>query len=389
MSARLNAKHIKHVVVMLGWYAEQLQLGIAKYAREAGWALDTLGSRIHRWVPGWKADGIICLLGTNKTVDEYVHAANVPIVNIGYNATLNVPRVATDNHQVAKMAAEYFLHRGFSDLGYYYKNTGPCDRERHAFFRDAAEQAGARFYTIDVSAYGQSLKNSNVRFLALRKHLRKVPKPIAVLVENDDCGIEFITACLEAGLKVPHEVAVLGVNNDKLQCECSPVALSSIDDNMAAVGYAAAELLGRLFRGQRLTESEIMLPPLRVVPRRSTDVTAVKHLIVSEILGKLEKEYLRPLTAEDVASWAPLSQRHLHALFKFETGHSIYQHIMELRMRHAEQLLIETELKQCLVARRSGFSDERHLIRTFRRIRGITPSEYRRSARKRIIIASG
>lgn len=376
---------IKHVALMFGWYAEGLHAGVAKFAGEAGWALDVLSNRLHRWVPGWKPDGIICLLGSDANVDNFVRQARIPVVNIGYDRTLPIPSVSTDNLGVVRMAVDYFQSRGFTNVGYYYTNGGPCDDERFQLFRDAAIRAKLKFHVLkSIGSHGRGT-TSDARFAALRKSLRAVPFPLAVLVENDDRGVELIAACLEEGIDVPEQIAVLGVNNDRLQCEFSPIPLSSIDENMPAVGYTAAQQLDRLFRGRLIAKRNVAISPLRVVARRSTDVLAIKNPVVADTLRRLTAQIQTHTKAADIASWAPLSKRHLHALFKRETGRSIAQYILYLRIRQAEQLLIETDIKQRMVAARAGFSDEHHLIRAFRRIHHCTPSQYRRAARSRIV----
>jgi LacI family transcriptional regulator len=372
---------IKHIALLLGWNAEGLHRGVAKFARERGWALDVLGNRLHRWVPGWQPDGIICLLGSDANIDAYVRRVQVPVVNIGYNRELPVPSVSTDNRDVAQMAVSYFQSCGFSDVGYYYTNGGPCDDERLRYFRESAARSKLRLHILDTSVRNRSTAGADARFASLRRSLHQLRFPLGMFVENDDRGVELITACLEEGIGVPEQVAVLAVNNDVLQCEFSPVPLSSIDENMPAVGYAAAQYLDRLFRAQPILDPDLSVPPLRVVARRSTDVMAINHPVVRDLLQRLAAQFNTRLSARTAASWAPLSRRHLHALFKRETGRSIAQYIMHLRISRAEQLLVETEIKQRVVAERAGFSDEHHLIRAFRRIHCCTPSQYRRAAR--------
>ena len=370
----------KHVLLLLDWYAPDMHMGIAKYARGAGWFLDARGSRVHRWESGWNHDGVICLIGSDQRMREFVCSVGVPVVSIGYDMTLPTPRVATDNWLVAEMALEYFLGRGFRDIGYYFTGTGPCDVERMTFLRAAADRSKVRFHLLDVSAHRDAPMQSNVKYNALKKLLRGLPIPTAVLAENDDCAAELITATLDMGLKIPEEVAVLGVNNDVLRCEFAPVPISSIDENMAGVGFAAAELLDELFHGRAVKSPTLLLPPLRVVSRRSTDYMAIGDKVVADLLAQLRRRYAEPINADIAASWAPLCKRHLHALFKRETGRSVSDCITDLRLRRAEELLLGTDLKLSVIAERCGFSGEHQLIRAFRSHHGKTPTQYRRPA---------
>ncbi len=379
-----NGRHKhRHILLLLDWYAPEMHSGIARYARGAGWFLDALSTRVHRWESGWKHDGIICLLGPDPRVREFVCSAGIPVVNIGYDAALPVPRVATDNRLVAEMALAYLSGRGFSDIGYYFKGTGPCDLERMTFLREAAGRSNVRFHLLDLSAFRDAPIDSDARYRELKKLLHRLPKPTAMLAENDDCAVELITAALDMGIKVPEAMAVLGVNNDALRCEFAPVPISSIDENMAGVGFAAAALLDDLFHGRPVKSPSLLLPPLRVVSRRSTDYMAVGDKVVADLLAQLSRRFTEPINADIAATWAPLSKRHLHALFKRETGRSVSDCIADLRVRRAEDLLIGTDLKLGAVAERCGFSGEHQLIRAFRSHHGKTPTEYRRSAAMR------
>src|SRR4029079_1554909 len=89
--------------------------------------------------------------------------------------------------------------------------------------------------------------------------LKKMRKPVGVMASNDDRGHQVLDSCRRAGLSVPHEVAVLGVDNDNhLRTLCTP-PLSSIDTNASSVGYEAAALLIRMMQGEKPPRTPLLI----------------------------------------------------------------------------------------------------------------------------------
>jgi AraC family transcriptional regulator len=84
------------------------------------------------------------------------------------------------------------------------------------------------------------------------------------------------------------------------------------------------------------------------------------------------------ISLADLAGAASVSVSHFEVLFKRSTGLTPYQFVLHRRVDRAKQLLIDEDLSLVQVAARSGFCDQGHLARQFKRIVGVTPSEYRK-----------
>ncbi len=82
-----------------------------------------------------------------------------------------------------------------------------------------------------------------------------------------------------------------------------------------------------------------------------------------------------------VAREAALSRFHFCRLFRRETGIAFHDYVHELRVRYAKALLADRQLTVTEVAYRVGFNDLSHFDRTFRRLVGASPTEYRASLR--------
>ena len=118
---------------------------------------------------------------------------------------------------------------------------------------------------------------------------------IAKANRSDDRDEWVIEACKIAGLNVPDEIAIIGVDNDQLICDlCSP-PLSSIVLNVEKAGYEAAALLDKMMAGEKVTNFEIHIQPTHVVVRQSTGTLAINDLDVVAATGvKKETEVYNP-----------------------------------------------------------------------------------------------
>lgn len=361
---------------MLAWYATDVFRGIARFARDAGWILDSSYERTGEVPEGWRGDGIIGVLGVHPEVDRLAVHGKVPFVNIGYSMPDAAPSVSADQSAVARLAANHFRNRGFRHFAYYLKSKQPGDRGRLEAFRRELATTGAVPQVIDGTGTSRLSQSQRAKWLV--KELKALPRPVAVLAEIDDYAIEVINAAGEAGLAIPEEVAVLGVGNDELRCPFAPVPLSSVNDNACGIGQQACLLLERLMTGSPPPVDAITVQPLGVVTRRSTDVVAVEHPQVAQALKAIREHYRDPMTAEGIISSVPMSRRRLHDAFIRHIGRSVADEITRLRVEHAKRLLAETSEKQHQVAVQSGFRNDARLVLVFTRVTGMTPGEYRR-----------
>ena len=384
MPARTRSKQHKtrtlperrlRVLVLLAWYATEVHRGIARIAQKNHWIIDS-GFERSRTIPSdWSGDGIITVLGVDEKVDAYVAKAGVPVVNIGYSHPDAAPRVAADQESIAKLAVDHFAVRGFRNFAYCLRSGNPGDTGRWQAFCAAAAKRGIEPILIDHTARKPADRQGNRRWL--EGQLRRLPKPVAVFSEFDDYAIEVMDAAAGAGISVPEQLAVLGVGNDELRCPLAPIPLSSIDDNPRGIGEAAATLLEGLMHGQAPPSEPIIVPPVGVVTRRSTDILAVEHPLVAMALQEIRKHYREPFSAEGIVASIPMSRRRLHDAFMLFIGRSVADEITRLRIKHAKLMLAESDAKHHQIATECGFRSEARLGVVFRRETGMTPGEFR------------
>ena len=364
----------RKVLLSLSWYSGNIHRGIARYAEKARWQLDL--STVHDSLlpTKWHGDGILCTAGNNRNVDRRLLSYKKPIVNIGNDDRLPVPRAAADMDRVVKLAVEHFTQRGFEHLAYYVCLGNRAELAKLKIFRQAVTAAGKTFHLIDCSG-----DNYNTRLRLLHRALGKLPRPLAVNAQVDDFATEIIQAALDAGLRVPEDVAVLGCNDDPLICPFAAVPLSSIDNNLEGIGYEAAELLDRYMRREKKVPKVVLIPPRGITVRQSTDILAISHRAVANAMYIIKHRYRERLRAQDIAGELKISYRTLHTAFLRIVGHSMAHEIRQRRVEHAANLIINSRLKMQIIAWESGFLTLSHMVRVFRQFKKIPPGAYRRA----------
>lgn len=378
---QIAIKKRRKVLLALGWYATDLHRGVASYARKAGWALNIEMERGAGIPRQWKGDGIICVLGMNSAIDEAVLAWKLPTVSIGPFGTENIPQVMPDNETIGKLAAEHFLMRGFRNFAFYERSGGLGEHLRMDAFRRRLKEAG---HALNLIRHPSGIKRSEESegsddLLWMEEQLAKLRKPVAVFAEYDDRALEILDACENAGLSVPEEVAVLGVDNDELRCGFASTPLSSVDDDQAKQGYEAARLLDGLMQAETPVEKKVLIQPNGVVTRKSTDILAIEHPNVAKALRLIWEHYTEPLTAEAIAREIPMSSRRLHDAFLQHVGRSMAEELTRRRLEHAQRLLEDPKRRKMEeIAETSGFTSADHMCKIFMRNLKTSPSAYRR-----------
>jgi LacI family transcriptional regulator len=197
---------------------------------------------------------------------------------------------------------------------------------------------------------------------------------------NDPRGQKVLEACRRSGVRVPEQVAVIGVDNDEPICAIADPPLSSVVPDHERVGYAAAALLDRVRAGEVGTGAAVFIPPVGVVTRQSSDVLALADREVAEAIGFIREHACLGLGVDEVCHKLALSRSTLQRRFRRLLGHTIHDEIIRARLQRAQELLAETDMPIAQVAIRCGFGHQEYLGAVFRARTGQTPAGYRRWA---------
>jgi LacI family transcriptional regulator len=357
----------KRVLLLLHYYDYRHHAGVARYACEAGWALEDAYTQVRGLPETWEGDGVISFHGNSQPFVDWLQRLPIPVVDIGEDEGISdFPRVMTDNDRIARLAVEYFAAKGYRRVGFVWAFDSIIKRRRLAAMREAAAERGLSF--VDVSTERVAKLGAQGMF------------PIGLLAPHDGIAVRALRACEDAGVLVPEQAALLGVDNFEYRCAPASVPLSSIDPDQERVGYEAAAMLDRLMRGEALDPARraIRVPPLGIVERASTDMVALPDLEVARALRFIAMNCARKLTLPDVARAAAAPKRRLQTKFKKYLGRTILHEINSRRVQRAQGMLCETRKKIGVVAGECGFGSAIKMIRVFQQYVGTSPKRYRK-----------
>jgi LacI family transcriptional regulator len=281
------------------------------------------------------------------------------------------------------LAARHLGERGFSQFGFVGHPHHVYSTEREDGFRQGLAAAGhtpACYHERPAPSYrrrGRLL----VLNVSLQRWLKGLPKPVGIFACHDVWALQVVEACRLTGLRVPEDVAVLGVDNDDLLCELARPSLSSIVVPADRIGYEAAALLERLLAGGRRPRRPLLVPPAGVVTRHSSEVLAIADPDVMAAVRYIRAHRHHPVRVEDVLREVAVSRRALERRFRAAFGRGLGEEIRHGHLERAADLLATTGLSVAEVADQAGFTSVHYLSRVFRHEMGVTPTAYRRQFR--------
>ncbi len=390
--------HLAAVLILENEFGHGILRGIGEFARRPSPTqvhvlkfskTDQFGEDFLR---GLNVDGLIVKV-SHPDEEELLLGLGIPVVNIsGQVRTARLLTVMSDDRLVGKLAAQYFLRRQLRHLAYCGSILHRSSIERRDGFVEGAEGRAGRIHVHVVPAAAEmKLQPERTRRL-LGDWLARLPRPVGIFAFSDFVAYEIAVAVEEAGLKCPEDVAILGVGNDVTHLGLSTIEISSIELNTRQIGWVAAEQVVGMIAGagkSAAARSPLLVKPLRIVTRRSTDRYAVQDENVSQALEFIRENAGNTIYVDDVVRAAATSRRTLEMRFRSVLGSSIYQVVQRTHVDRAAELLARPDLKLEEVAYLSGHENARHLCLAFRRLMMTTPASYRRTLSQLGSIGSG
>ena len=370
--------------------SRDMRRGILQYVRRHGpWGLHIIEGRQGEQklirMNEWGCTGIIGRLHTPELV-EAAARAKVPQVLVDPEER-RLPKghpihrhsvVRSDTAAVGRLAAAYFLERRFIHYAYVGEVQGfMWSVRRGEAFARAVREAGfeCRIYGALKTAEQEDAGLERPRLCAW---LNALPKPVALLAAMDNRGRQVMDACAWAGLNVPRDIAVLGVDNDDDLCETTAPAMSSILLDAEHASYEAARHLDEMMRGVTRERRVITYGPAQVIARRSTDTTQIADVVVVKALEFIAVNACAGIGVPEVVRHVGASRRLAEQRFRTQLGRTILDEIRRVRMERVCTLLRETNQAIGEIARQCGFESESHLGSVFRRAHGCTMRDFRR-----------
>lgn len=371
----------RRVLLVLGWYDYRLHRGIERYAQEHGWLLteDVALEKVIPW--GWEGDGILAWLGAGDDLADFVHDASLPTVDFSFRRPqLKFARVLEDTTETARLVAEYYLSRGFSNFLFYNDTPNWIHEERGNAFARALEEAGGNLTWClwhKSTAFRTDRKAWKRKRKWLEQEIKRAPKPVGVFAASDGLAMEVLETCESAGITVPDDVSIVGAGNNLLAADAMHTPISSVDVNMETIGYRGAELLDTLMTRKVAPSNPVRVPPFRLITRKSSDATAVSHPGLARSLRFMWEHCDEPMGVESLAQMASMSVRGYHETFVKHLGRSPGVELHRIRIERAKRLLSDSDSKLEVIAKMCGYQNSNSLWVAFKQATGMSPKQYR------------
>ncbi|MEN6308744.1 MAG: XylR family transcriptional regulator [Anaerohalosphaeraceae bacterium] len=366
--------------------------GVAEYASVHGqWLLySPLSLRFeaddretYRWLSNFKPDGII-VPNSRKNLEDILKFKIPIIVHRNLNERIpGRPAILGDGNRIGEMAADYLLKLGFKNFAYYVCENEIPMQERAESFTNRVHSAGFKTYSF-LRRGVKNLISWDHQLSLLSTWLKSIPKPAAIMAGDDILAVNILMASRIAGLLIPQQIAVLGINNTRIICETQIPKISSVALSYYKAGFEAAELLDKMMNGKiESAEQTIRIEPTNIITRQSTDFSLIKDYEVGKAMNFIHHNSVKLLQVSDVAEQTGLSKNALQKRFKKAVGCSISQEIRRACADKIAEMLLNTNMSISDIAMSIGFSGDDHISRYFRQSMGMTPLDYRKKYGKK------
>ncbi|MEX0655235.1 MAG: DNA-binding transcriptional regulator [Phycisphaeraceae bacterium] len=398
MVSRHSALATKHVLVLVessAAYGRACVRGIGHYARNhERWLIRHMP---HDQMPvlnpnipwKWDWDGVIARIASRRVVD-LVRRLKLPTVDImGAVRMKRVAIVDADHHRIVDLAVDHLVANGLTHLGFCGVPGLPFSDIRQRIFSAYPAPPGVTLHAYENATPTRltRLQDGGQRWLRdlklMRAWLEKLPKPVGIVACNDTRARHIIEVCMAAGLDVPREVAVVGVDNDDAICELCTPTLSSVDPNPEAVGFEAARMLEQLMQGAAPPDEPMVIAPLGVEKRESSDTEAFEHDDLNTAIRFIREHGDANINVGSIVAHVGASRSTLERRFRQHLGCTLHDYIQRHRIERVKRLLLETNYPAAQIARMLGFNTSTYFTAAFRKQVGMTPGQFRKRRKPR------
>lgn len=368
--------------MVLGWHDVRTLLTLARHARNAGWHLETRHFFDESLPHGWQGDGMIVSNPARPDVLRFIRrqAPRQPTILIERNNPgLKVSQVAEDNFAIGRIAAEHFLEKGHKHFVWWSPIQSQVSEERWQGFHETLAKTGCSANRLEYRATNVESDWTRRRAWLVRR-LRTLPRPVALFALDDQLASEAVEMCFESKLRVPQDVAVVGVGNIELACETSHVPITSVDNASEDIALAGARLLDRLMAGGKAPKLTL-IPPRGLVGRPSSDSLALTNPAMIRAIAYIHEHLTEPFDINQLADTTGFSRRTLYNLFRSELRCTPVAFLHRERMAKARRMLETSDVSIKSICSACGFGTTRTMIRLFLSFEGLSPRAWRISRR--------
>ncbi|MEE3465615.1 MAG: XylR family transcriptional regulator [Candidatus Cryptobacteroides sp.] len=339
--------------------------------------------RVVEWAKNWRADVVVGQFDPDDDVTLFRKNGIVAIAQDYITQFEEIPNLTGDYYLTGAMAARRLCGHGFKHFGFFgYENVCWSDGRLKGF----QETLQKEYHIDDLHIFTDRQLSSLWSYdtSALQQWLHSLPKPIAIFACDDNQAEILLETCQAAGINVPLEVAIIGVDNDEVTCNLTSPAISSVNMDIEKAGFELAQMVTHMVQDSTYPGEDIVIRPVAVVARGSTGIQATDDPIVASAMRFIYQNRMRKILVADVLREVPVSRRLLEQRFKAVTGASLYTVISNLRIDYFAQQLITSSDTVSEIAARMDEPDTKSLSRRFRTLKGCTPTEYRKKKLRKL-----
>jgi LacI family transcriptional regulator len=304
---------------------------------------------------------------------------DIPKVTVHYDfeERSDLGWVDVNDYQVGEQAARFFTDKRLRHFGFFGLDSQWSDQRLRGMIETLLKDGHELSSFID-SRPGHDRYNDYwpAPTAELLNWLKKLPKPCGILAAHDPLGRALIEACAVAGIDVPRDIAILGVNDDPLVCSLSQPQLSSVRIPWQRLGFELMGILDGMLDGKPAQHR--VISPGNIGERFSTDVLAVDNPLVARALELIREHIADGVNVAQVTKKLGCSRRHLERLFREHLGRSPKDEITSRQLAIARDLLLNTRMKVAAIAGEAGFRSVERFYAMFRRMEEMSPGAFRR-----------
>ncbi|MGF6761245.1 LacI family transcriptional regulator [Paraburkholderia sp. GAS33] len=377
-------------------YDRQIISGIGNYLLSTRVAWDLFLEEDFRCrltgIERFDGDGIIADFD-DPAVCEALRGCPLPVVAVGssYEDETHyppeLPYIATDNTQLVSLAYTHLIGAGLPHFALYSLPQAPENRwaqQRELAFVSLRAAEGRSAEEIDDEIYrglSTSAPSWNQAIEQLTGWLEKLPKPVGIIAVSDARARQLLQACLTAGIAVPEQVSIIGIDNDPLSRTLTRIPLSSVIQGTEEMGRTAAHLLHQMLHGARFPGRRIRVPPVGINVLESTRHQPLTSPYVMRARHFIRQYGCQGIRTEQVADYVGVSRSSLEEYFRRELQCTVHQEILRHKLDAAKAMLARRDASSAEVAIRCGFTSLQYMYAVFRRELGCTPREYQERTR--------
>ncbi len=336
----------------------------------------------------WQGDGIIADFD-DPAVAAALSRSRVPVVAVGGSYACDdayppgIAYVATDNAKLIELAVEHLRGAGLRRFAMFSLPDGMA--HRWAQERENAFLSLMRHDRMGLGIFRACSTMAHSGDAAVQRQiawLHSLPKPAGIVAVTDAHALHLLQACLFAGIAVPDQVALIGIDNDPLARALARIPLSSVIHGAEKMGRTAAHMLNRMLLGANLAGTRILVPPagINVLASSLHQAQALYHPHVMRARQFMRQYACQGIKTGQVAEYVGISRSSLDSYFRQELGCSVHELLLRFRLEAAKAGLESGERSIAEVAQACGFRSSQYMFAVFKRELGCTPAGYRDSA---------